>query len=67
MTSKDGLRIDIHVVFNMTTYLEKWRMRLWKIGLSHMLRKCSSKKKDFFKVYIDAKLLVLCVLNGLYS
>ena len=62
IAANDGLTIDMDAADNITAYLEKWRMKLWDIGFSHVLKNRAFNKTHSFTDYVDAELLVHRVL-----
>lgn len=62
IAANDGFTIDLDAADSISAYLEKWRMRLWDIGFSQVLKNRAFNKTHSFTDYVDAELLVHRVL-----
>ena len=62
IAAKDGLTMDMDAADSVTAYFEKWRMKLWDIRFSNVLKNRAINETHSFIDYVDAELLVRCVL-----
>ena len=50
IAEKDNFVIDYSLADSISTYLEKWRMKLWDIGFTDMFKRSGFKKKVTFSL-----------------